>query len=232
MPVSSAVGLANVMVFSKTAGYRHLSIPDGIAAIRQLGAANGFGVTATEDASAFRTADLARYQAVVWLSTSGDLLDDDQRAAFQSYLGGGGGYVGVHAAADTEYDWPWYGRLVGAYFASHPEIQTATVRLEDRGSASTAHLPAMWSRTDEWYNYRTNPRANVTVLASVVESSYTGGTMGDHPIAWWQNYGGGRSWYTGMGHTRESYADPDFTRMLLGGIRIAARWPGVEPGID
>jgi len=219
---ASAAPLTSVLVFSKTAGFRHSSIPNGIAAIRQLGTANGFTVTATEDAGQFTTANLARYQAVVWLSTTGDVLTAAQQTAFESYVAGGGGYVGVHAAADTEYDWPWYGGLVGALFHSHPATQQATLRIEDRTNPSTAHLPATWTRTDEWYNYRTNPRPNVRVLASLDESSYSGGNMGDHPITWCQTYGGGRAWYTGLGHTEESYSDPNFTRMLLGGIQVAA----------
>ncbi|MYV54058.1 ThuA domain-containing protein [Streptomyces sp. SID3212] len=224
-PVTSAAPaapLTSVLVFSKTAGFRHSAIAAGIAAVRQLGTANGFSVTATEDAAAFTTANLARYQAVVWLSTTGDVLNAAQQTAFESYIASGGGYVGVHAAADTEYDWPWYGGLVGAYFASHPATQPATVKVEDRSSPSTAHLPQRWTRTDEWYNYRANPRSAVKVLASLDETSYTGGSMGDHPITWCQNYAGGRSWYTGLGHTEESYADPAFTTMLLGGIRTAA----------
>ena len=220
---ASAAPLTKVLVFSKTAGFRHSSIGPGITAIQQLGAANGFTVTATEDAAQFTAANLAQYQAVVWLSTTGDVLDGNQQAAFQSYIAAGGGYVGVHAAADTEYDWPWYGGLVGAWFQSHPANQTATIRVEDRGNPSTSHLAPTWSRLDEWYNYRTNPRANVKVLMSLDESSYSGGSMGgDHPITWCQNYGGGRSWYTGLGHTDESWADANFRTMLLGGLRVAA----------
>ncbi|GIG92226.1 ThuA domain-containing protein [Plantactinospora endophytica] len=220
---AEAAPLTRVLVFSKTAGFRHSAIAPGIAAIRQLGTANGFTVTATEDAAAFSTGNLGQYQAVVFLNTTGDVLNASQQTAFQSYIAGGGGYVGVHAAADTEYDWAWYGGLVGAYFASHPATQQARIRVEDRGNVSTSHLPATWTRTDEWYNYRTNPRSQVKVLASLDESSYSGGSMGgDHPITWCQNYGGGRSWYTGLGHTDESYSDPNFTRMLLGGLRIAA----------
>jgi type 1 glutamine amidotransferase len=222
VPTSPAVAapVTRVLVFSKTAGFRHSSIPNGVAAIQQLGAQNGFSVTATEDAAQFTTGNLAQYQAVVWLSTTGDVLNATQQSAFQAYIAAGGGYVGVHAAADTEYDWPWYGGLVGAYFHSHPAIQTATIRVEDR-NASTNHLPATWSRSDEWYNYRTNPRANVRVLLNLDESSYSGGNMGDHPITWCQNYGGGRAWYTGLGHTEQSYTDSNFTRLLLGGIQIA-----------
>ncbi len=209
-------------MFSKTAGFRHSSIPNGIAAIQQLGAANGFSVTATEDAAQFTTANLAQYQAVVWLSTTGDVLNAAQQTAFESYMASGGGYVGIHAAADTEYDWPFYGGLVGAYFSSHPAIQQATVRVESPTNVSTAHLPTNWVRTDEWYNYRTNPRSVARVLANLDEGSYSGGTMGDHPITWCQNYGGGRAWYTGLGHTEASYTESNFTRMLLGGIQIAS----------
>jgi type 1 glutamine amidotransferase len=224
VPPAAAAPLTKVLVFSKTAGFRHDSIPAGIAAIRQLGSQNGFAVTATEDAAAFTTQNLAQYQAVVWLSTTGDVLNASQQTAFESYVAGGGGYVGVHAAADTEYDWPWYGGLVGAYFQSHPAQQQATVVVEDRANPSTAHLPATWSRFDEWYNYRTNPRSAVRVLTSLDESSYSGGSMGgDHPITWCHDQGAGRAWYTGLGHTIESYSDPMFTRMLLGGIQVASR---------
>jgi type 1 glutamine amidotransferase len=222
---AQAAPLTKVLVFSKTAGFRHSSIPNGIAAVQQLGAANGFSVTATEDAAQFTTANLAQYQAVVFLSTTGDVLDASQQTAFQSYVEGGGGWVGVHAAADTEYDWPWYGTLLGgAWFSSHPAIQQANVRIQDPANPSVSHLPATWTRTDEWYNYRADPRANVHVIATLDESSYSGGTMGtDHPITWCRQVGNGRAWYTGLGHTEESYADSNYTRMLLGGIRIAAQ---------
>ncbi|SEQ13939.1 Type 1 glutamine amidotransferase (GATase1) [Streptomyces sp. yr375] len=213
---------ARVLVFSKTAGFRHDSIPDGVTAVRQLGVAGGFRVDATEDAGAFTTANLRRYDAVVFLSTTGDVLDAVQQAAFEGYIRHGGGYVGIHAAADTEYDWAFYGGLVGARFESHPAIQPATVRVEDRAHPATSGLDRTWNRTDEWYDYRSNPRERVHVLASLDESSYTGGTMnGDHPIAWCQNYQGGRAFYTGGGHTRESYEDPVFRRHLLGGMLYA-----------
>ncbi|MCW8384550.1 ThuA domain-containing protein [Streptomyces justiciae] len=211
-----------VLVFSKTAGFRHDSIPEGIAAVRQLGETNGFTVDATEDAGAFTSGNLRRYDAVVFLSTTGDVLDAAQQTAFEGYIRHGGGYVGIHAAADTEYDWAFYGGLAGAYFQSHPAIQPATVTVEDRAHPATAGLARTWNRTDEWYNYRSNPREKAHVLASLDESSYTGGTMnGDHPIAWCQNYQGGRAFYTGGGHTKESYADPLFRQHLAGGIRYA-----------
>ncbi|MGW4290709.1 ThuA domain-containing protein [Streptomyces sp. NPDC004673] len=211
-----------VLVFSKTTGFRHDSIPDGVAAVQQLGATDGLTVDATEDATAFTARNLRRYDAVVFLSTTGDVLNATQQRAFEGYIRQGGGYVGVHAAADTEYDWPFYGGLAGAWFDSHPAIQPATVVVEDHAHPATAQLPGRWERTDEWYNYRSNPRERAHVLASLDESSYSGGTMnGDHPIAWCQTYQGGRAFYTGGGHTRESYADPAFRAHLLGGLRWA-----------
>lgn len=211
-----------VLVFSKTAGFRHDSIPEGVAAVKSLGAENGFRVDATEDAGAFSSRNLARYDAVVFLSTTGDVLNGAQQRAFEGYIKRGGGYVGIHAAADTEYDWEFYGGLAGAYFQSHPAIQPARIEVEDRAHPATSHLGESWNRTDEWYNYRSNPRDRAHVLASLDESSYSGGTMsGDHPIAWCQEYRGGRAFYTGSGHTKESYADPAFQQHLLGGIRWA-----------
>jgi type 1 glutamine amidotransferase len=222
-PAAAADAPYDVLVFSKTAGFRHDSIAVGTQTIRELGAANNFTVTATEDGNHFTTANLSRYEAVIFLNTTGDVLNDTQQSAFQSYIGAGGGFVGVHSASDTEYNWSFYGDLVGAYFASHPAIQQATVKVENRAHAATAHLPQSWPRTDEWYNFRTNPRATARVLATLDESSYSGGSMGaDHPHAWCKTYSGGRSFYTGGGHTQASYADPTFRAHLLGGIRYAA----------
>jgi type 1 glutamine amidotransferase len=220
-PAQAADPAPSVLVFSKTAGYRHASIPTGIETIRELGAEHGFDVDATEDASDFTFRNLRRYDAVVWLSTTGDVLDGPQQHAFERYVRSGGGYAGVHAAADTEYDWPFYGDVVGAYFRSHPAQQTATVQVEDADHPSTSHLPSRWERFDEWYNYRANPRGDVHVLASLDEASYDPGpdAMTDHPIAWCHDVAGGSAWYTGMGHTEESYADPAFRQHLLGGIR-------------
>jgi type 1 glutamine amidotransferase len=218
----------DVLVFSRTAGFRHDSIPAGIDALRALGTQADFSVTATEDPAAFTPANLATYEAVVFLNTTGDVLNGTQQSALESYVDGGGGFLGVHAAADTEYDWPYYGRLVGAYFKSHPAIQQATVRTEDRGHPATAHLGATWTHTDEWYNYRTNPRPGVRVLQTLDESTYSGGEMGaDHPITWCHPQGKGRSFYTGLGHTAQSYSDPAFRALLLGAVRYAA---GQAPG--
>ncbi len=222
-PVHAADTAYDVLVFSRTAGFRHDSIPAGIQAIRDLGAANSFTVTATEDGNQFTTGNLSRYEAVIFLNTTGDVLNDAQQSAFQSYIGSGGGFVGVHSAADTEYEWPFYGDLVGAYFASHPAVQQANVKVEGRAHAATAHLPQTWTRTDEWYNFRTNPRTTARVLTTLDESSYSGGSMGaDHPHSWCKTHAGGRAFYTGGGHSQASYAEPAFRAHLLGGIRYAA----------
>ncbi|MGH3339726.1 MAG: ThuA domain-containing protein, partial [Propionibacteriaceae bacterium] len=216
----SAAPLERALVFSETAGFRHDSIPAGIAAIQELGAANGFAVDATEDSSQFNDANLAQYQAVIFLSTTGDVLSDTEQAAFERYIAAGNGYVGVHAAADTEYDWGWYGDLVGAYFSAHPPgTPTASIDVEDAAHASMTGVPARWTRTDEWYNYKPpaagpnaagdySPRYDVHVLARLDETTYDeqdgSGEADDHPIAWCSNFAGGHSFYTGGGHTIES----------------------------
>lgn len=217
----------SALIFSKTTGFRHQSIPNGIAMIRQLGTDNGFRVDATEDASKFTDDILAQYQAVVFLNTTGTVLDPDQENAFQRYIQNGGGFVGIHSATDTEYDWAWYGDLVGTYFRAHPDIQPATVSIVDFEHPSTAGLPARWMRTDEWYNFRTNPRPSVHVLAVMDESTYSGGDMGDHPISWCHDFDGGRAWYTALGHTPDSYSEPLFQQHVLGGILSTA---GVAQG--
>ncbi|MDB6068165.1 MAG: C-terminal target protein [Pedosphaera sp.] len=221
-----------VLIFSATAGYRHDSITNGIATIKALGTNNNFGVDATEDATLFNDANLAQYKAIIFLNTTGDVLTNaQQQGALQHFVEAGGGWVGVHAAADTLHNWPWYGGLVGAYFVSHPAIQQATVKVADRVDPSTFMLPKRWVRTDEWYNLSINPRGAVHVLATLDENTYTGGSNGfDHPIAWSQNYDGGRAWFTAGGHTPESYAEPLFQAHLLGGIQFAAGMTKADPG--
>ncbi|MBM2620711.1 ThuA domain-containing protein [Actinoplanes sp. LDG1-06] len=235
----------SALVFSKTAAFRHDSIPAAVAAIQQLGARHHFRVDATEDAAAFTDRNLARYDVVVWVSTTGDVLDEPQQAAFERYIRRGGGYAGIHAASDTEYDWAWYGGLVGAYFRDHPgsvnaQFQVATLKVLTRDTAATRPLPRTWQREEEWYNFRTNPRDTVRVLAEVDESTYDprgysepGGSPGmgrHHPIAWCQPYDSGRAFYTAMGHKAEYWSDPLLLAHVLGGIRMAAGVTGFPCG--
>lgn len=211
-----------VLVFSKTAGFRHASIEDGKKMLQGLARERAWMMEQTEDADALIKA-LPRYKVVVFLSTTGDVLNDEQQKAFEAWFKQGNGYVGIHAAADTEYDWPWYGKLVGAWFKSHPAIQKADIVIEDGTNKIVNHLPSTWSRSDEWYDYRANPRRDVKVLARLDSTSYDGSSMvGDHPIVWYHEFDGGRAFYSGLGHTAESYTEKNFTEM----IRKAVEWAG------
>src|SRR5207344_424551 len=158
-------------IFSKYAGFHHLSIPAGILAIQKLGTENNFEVDTTRNADYFSEDSLRRYSAIVFLCTTGDVLDYRQEAAFERYIQAGGGFVGIHSATDTEYDWGWYGRLVGAYFNGHPRPQEAVLKVLDSTNPATAHLPAEWKRTDEWYNFK-KLNKDVKVLLSIDEKSY------------------------------------------------------------
>ncbi|NII27309.1 ThuA domain-containing protein [Pseudoflavitalea sp. X16] len=213
-----------ILVFCKTAGYHHQSIAEGKLAIIKLGAGNKFGVDTSSDATVFTKDNLKKYKAVVFLNTTGNVLDDAQQAAFEQYIRSGGGFVGVHAATDTEYDWPWYGRLVGAYFKSHPATQEATLDVIDDKHTSTKHLPKRWTRKDEWYNYKWMSDS-VHVTMTIDESTYTGNRMGTtHPMSWYHAFEGGRAFYTELGHTNESFTtDTLYLQHLLGGIQYAMK---------
>ncbi|MEO6229454.1 MAG: ThuA domain-containing protein [Ferruginibacter sp.] len=214
---------AAVLIFSKTNGYRHASIPAGINAIKRLGEANRFTVDATEDSLAFTDENLAKYQAIIFLSTTGDVLGEAQQNAMEKFIKNGGGFVGVHAATDCEYNWDWYVKLVGASFLSHPAQQLAKLNVVDRKNISTKHLPAVWERKDEWYNFK-NMNPDVKVLITIDETSYNGGKNGaNHPMAWYHEYDGGRAFYTELGHTLESYGEQEYLDHLLGGIKYALR---------
>ena len=211
-----------VLVFSKTAGYRHKCIAVGNTTLVELGQKHGFKVEVTEDANAFAADNLKRFAVVVFHNTTGDVLDEAQEDVFERYIQGGGGFAGIHAATDTEYDWPWYNELVGAYFAGHPKVQPARHGLIDGDHPSTEHLEDSFVRTDEWYNFK-KYNDKVNVLLQLDESTYRGGKMGDfHPIAWYHDFDGGRAWYTGGGHTKKAFSEPDFRQHILGGIFWAA----------
>ena len=212
-----------LLVFTRTADYRHDSIPVGVDCLRTLGE---FDTEHTEDPDVF-AAPLEAYRAVVFLSTSGEVLTPAGRERLAAYIEQGGGFAGVHAAACTEYGWPYYGQLLGARFDRHPELQPGRVLTEDTDHPATRQLPPAWDFTDEWYDFRANPRGTVRVLLRADESSYRGGGMGnDHPLAWSREQGTGRVFYTALGHTAEAYGDPRFRAHLKGGIAWAA---GITP---
>lgn len=214
-----------ILVFSKTKGYFHTSIPAGVAAVQKMGRDHNVRVDTTKNAAYFVEDSLKNYRAVIFLSTTQDVLNNEQQVAFERYIQAGGGYAGVHAAADTEYDWPWYGKLVGGWFLSHPgnpNVRAGAIDVVDATSPMTAGLPARWERTDEWYDYKSvNP--DIKVLAKLDETTYGNvGKMGkNHPIAWYHDYDGGRAFYTGGGHTNESFAEPLFLNHLWAGITYA-----------
>lgn len=232
-----------ILLFSETAGFRHASIEVGRAAIQQLGTDNGFAVDTTEDSSNFNAANLAQYAAVLFLNTTGDVLSDEEQDAFETYITSGGGYVGIHSAADTEYDWPLYGELVGAYFLTHPVAnQPGSLRIEDDTHPSTGHLPRPWMLPlEEFYSFQSSPRGETRILLNVDESSYQqtpniscdpsgptfpngfSGTQGDHPMAWCHDKFAGRAWYTALGHEAALYQDPNYMEHVLNGIMTATR---------
>ncbi|WP_377705204.1 ThuA domain-containing protein [Pseudoduganella sp. UC29_71] len=223
----------SVLVFSKTAGWHHDSIPAGVAALQELGKLHDFKVFWTEDANrVFNDKELAKYQAVVFLLTTGDILDEPQQAAFERYIQAGGGYVGVHSASDTEYGWPWYGKLVGRTFSMHPAVQTAVLNVEDRNFPGMERFAARSLATDEWYEFGPPRSDQLKYLLTVDESSYkpearwgerhSKGMGSFHPVSWYQYYDNGRSFYTALGHLPATYGDPVFRHHLYGGIYWAA----------
>lgn len=217
--IVSAYSQERVLIFTKTAGFRHKSIPKGIETVTKLLKAENIQPVHTEDARYFCTDSLRQFAAVIFLNTTGNILDEQQKAAFQDFIRSGKGYMGIHAASDTEFEWPWYGKLVGGYFSQHPPVQEAKIDVVDRTHLATKHLPQIWWHKDEWYDFR-DVRPGLHILMALDEQSYQGGTMGKfHPIAWFREFDGGRTFYTGLGHTEESYDVPNFQKHIIGGIR-------------
>ena len=238
-------GSLRILLYTYSSGYRHASIPDGINALVALGAANGLVVDVkgsipdergaycanrpeAADRAYFTGEHLAAYAAVVFLNTTSvpgsSLLDEAGQAAFESYVRGGGGFVGIHAAADAGYEWAFYRELLGASFLAHGPAVTSSLRIEDAAHPATSGLPDPWSRFDEWYDFSPNPRGSAHVLIDLDETTYPGNPapMGDHPIAWCKTVDAGRSFYSGLGHTPEAFADALVLRHLQGGILYAA----------
>jgi cytochrome c len=207
---AAAQAAPRVLLFTKTTGFRHTSITPAVAALTRALP----GAVHTEDAQVFRRDRLRGFDAVVFLLTSGDVLDRRQRAALRRYVRAGGGWAGVHSAADTEHDWPFFGTLLGgARFRSHPAPAAGTVRVDDPGHPATRGLPLSWTRTDEWYAFTARPRAHVLLTLTGADP---------HPVAWWRPVARGRAFYTALGHTDESWADPLYVAHVAGGVRFVA----------
>jgi len=209
-----------ILVFSKTNGWRHKSIPSGIDALKKMGTKNKWEVYCTEDSLYFSSEKLKEYKVIVFLNTTEDILARKQEKAFEKFMNEGGGFVGIHAAADTEYKWPFYEQMIGAQFKSHPKTQKAVIKVNPSFShPSIKHYAKSFEKVDEWYNFRKPVASHVNVLLELDESSYQGKRMGiKHPIAWYHHFEGGRVFYTGLGHTNETYQNPDFIKHLEEGI--------------
>ena len=209
----------HVLILTRTEGFRHGSIERGRVALHSLAESRGLRVTLDDETTPLTADWLSLFDAVVFLSVTGDALSDDEQAAFEAWFRQGKGFVGIHAAADCEYGWPWYGGLVGAWFERHPAPQHASLTVVDPRHPATLHLGSTWQRFDEWYDFRSQPASTVRVLLRLDEDSYDGGLMGaQHPIAWAHEYDGGRAFYTGGGHTEASYTEVDFLAHIAGGL--------------
>ena len=223
----------SALLFTKTAGWHHDSINAGVTAIQELAKLHDFNVFWTEDANrVFNDKELAKYKVVIFLLTTGDVLNDEQQAAFERYIRAGGGFAGVHSASDTEYEWPWFTKMVGHMFHIHPAVQTATIRVEDYNFPGMDRFAKRFLFTEEWYEFDAPRTDKLKYLLTVDEKTYKpeagwgtkkGTGMGAfHPVSWYQNYDGGRAFYTALGHLPATYSDPNFRHHIYGGIYWAA----------
>lgn len=209
----------SVLIFTKTSGFvHHQAISAGVKMIPNIGEKNKFNVYHTNNSKDINEENLKKFKSIIFLNTTLNVLDETEQKAFKNFIRRGGGFIGIHSAADTEYDWPWYGKLVGGYFKSHPSVQKAQIKTINKNHISTLHLDDTWEIEEEWYNFKEiNP--NIIVLLNLDETSYKGGENGhNHPITWYHNYDGGKSFYTGLGHKPETYSDERFIQLLTGGI--------------
>jgi type 1 glutamine amidotransferase len=228
----------NVLLFTKTVGFHHVSIHEGVEAIRNMGERHHFNFDWHVDAKQFNERKLEKYQAVIYLNNTGDVINEEQQKAMEDFIRSGKGFVGIHSASDTEYDWEWYTKMVGRMFKIHPKIQTAKLRVVDKKFPGMETTPDARVWTDEWYQYGEEKIDDLQYLITVDEKSFdpkvkwgdnVGEGMGDfHPLVWYHNYDGGRAYYTGLGHVPSTYSDPVFLDQLAGAIWWAATGKGIE----
>jgi type 1 glutamine amidotransferase len=225
------------LLFTKTDGFHHESILAGVEAIKLLASRHHFALDWQENAGVFNDKALENYKVVIFLNTTGNVLNDQQQAAFEKFIKAGKGYVGIHSASDTEYDWPWYTKLVGMMFKIHPQNQTAYLKVEDSNFPGMERFPKRFLWTDEWYQYGDRKADDLKVLITVDEKTYDpyakwgdneGKGMGTfHPISWYHPYDGGRAFYTGLGHIPLTFSDQTFLDHIYGGIYWAATGKGL-----
>lgn len=229
-PGLSAQGQFKALIFSKTQGFRHQSIPEEVKALKDMSKKHVFSVYATEDATVFNDKFLKDFDVIIMASTTGNIFTDEQKEAFKRFVQSGKGVVGIHSATDTEYEWEWYSKLIGGQFMHHPAQQTARLEVLDQNHPATYHLGSKWLWTDEWYAFK-NFNEDVHILIQLDETSYEAGSRGGkpmgmgevHPISWYHEYDGGRVFYTALGHVEAAYEDADFLKHVYGGIWWAAK---------
>lgn len=228
----------NVLIFSKTAGWHHTSVNEGVTALKAMAENHHFNIDWQEDANLINSKNLAKFDVVLFLQTTGDILNDEQQKALEEFIQSGKGFVGVHSASDTEYDWPWYGKLIGRHFKIHPQIQTARLSVIDDKFPGLEYFPKSSLWTEEWYEFGEELSPDLHYILSVDESTYDpkadwgqnkGIGMGKfHPVSWYQYIDGGRSFYTALGHMGVSYSNKAFIEHLYGGIYWAATGKGMQ----
>jgi type 1 glutamine amidotransferase len=207
--------------------YVHNNIAASVAALKKLGEENKFAVDVTDDPATFTDQNLKRYKALIFDNTNNEIFDnEEQKAAFQRYIHGGGGFVGIHSVTGSMRKWPWFWSVVGGKFSRHAKMQKFIIHVKDAQDPSVAHFPATFEWTDEFYYVDHIPEGlhvllagDLTKLEDPGKDKYPGKLFGDEfPLAWRHQFDGGREWYTALGHQPEHYADPQFTKHLLGGI--------------
>ncbi|HLO69333.1 MAG TPA: ThuA domain-containing protein [Flavipsychrobacter sp.] len=222
-PGSTQPLVQNVLILTKTNGFRHTSIEAGTAMFLNNATAWNISPVVVTGTNAFVGNSLDAYDVIVLLNTTGDIFNAEEQSVLQQFVRRGGGILAIHAATDAEYDWPWYGQMLGAWFDNHPAIQLATCKVPVSSHPAVANLPQLWQRTDEWYNFKQLQPDNHTLI-TVDESSYTGGTHGaSHPMSWYRYFDGGRVFYTAMGHTEEAYSEPLFKEHIKGALQWLAQ---------
>ncbi|MDX2249131.1 MAG: ThuA domain-containing protein [Bacteroidia bacterium] len=225
------------LLFTKTAGFHHESILAGVTAIKELSARHLFAVDWQENASVFNDQNLEKYQVVIFLNTTGDVFNESQQQAMEKFIRSGKGFVGIHSASDTEYEWEWYTKMVGRMFHIHPQIQTAMIDVVDANFPGLERMPKRLLWTDEWYEFTPPKTDDLHSLITLDETTYdpnvkwgekVGKPMGVHPVSWYHLYDGGRAFYTALGHVPTTFSDDVFLDHLYGAIYWAATGKGIK----
>ena len=228
----------SVLLFTKTGGWHHESINAGVTAMKKMAERHHFKLEWHEMSSVFNDERLKSYDAIVFLNTTADILNDEQQGAMERFIQSGKGFVGIHSASDTEYEWDWYTKMVGRTFHIHPAIQTAEIDVIDRTFPGVERMPDTFLWTDEFYEFGAERIEGLNYILSIDESTYDpaadwgkvkGKGMGDfHPIAWYHEYDGGRAFYTGLGHVPATFEDKLFLEHIYGGLYWAATGKGMR----